>query len=197
MSHKYVPIVDIGSRPAKNVRLSIWFISFLKYWIAANNGKNNGDQTDDSPAKKNCPARPSWAAYGPINGFCKLNLKKIRRPQKYTIRWKKSKMSRDKEDDSNPRFYLIRSISLWTIHLRRRYVDLDRIFSSQPHRAASPGLGPGPPRNKTKTNSHEKIENFHKFLYHNPQNFDPRFQMFSARSFKPKSLSPKSCSRNN
>ena len=37
--------------------------------MAANNGKKNGDQTDDSPARKNCPARPSCAAYGPINGF--------------------------------------------------------------------------------------------------------------------------------
>ena len=61
--------MDIGKRPAKKVRLSIWLMSFLKYCMAANNGKKNGDQTDDSPARKNCPARPSCAAYGPMNGF--------------------------------------------------------------------------------------------------------------------------------
>ena len=71
--------------------------------------------------------------------------KEIKGPQKYTIRREKSKMFRDEEDDSNPGFDLIRSISS-TICQFGSFIFI-----------------PTSPRNKTKTNSHEKLKIFINF----------------------------------
>ena len=58
---------------------------------------------------------------------------------------------------------------LWTVHFRQRYVILDRSF---------------PPRWNHRKFA-RKITNFPKFLNHQPQNFDPKFQIFSPKLFKP------------